>query len=406
MSIDPNDPGARPRTMRDLVLGLGVKPEDVDRAAADGTIGLLAIASFIFPGEPVFTQEEVMELSGMGDDARRYWRALGFPDPKPGEKAFTQADLDVLLVVRQLIDLGLVDNDVALQMGRVIGVSMARIAAAQVDAVEERVDETRLDDPVGIADDGTEPAVLRAGMLQTTMPQVLEYSWRRHLQSAALRRMVRDASSEDHHVSAVGFADLVGFTALAQQVDDHELASVVDRFERTAYDTVSAHGGRVVKMIGDEVMFSVDDPATAVAIGLALAEAYHRDDALSDVRVGVACGPVLEREGDLFGPTVNLASRIVGIAYEGSVVVSAEVHDALAEEPRLRWKQLRTRYLKHIGRVQLWTVRAIEDDFDTEGSTERARLRRGVIRDRIAELVEKLPGTGADDEGGNEAGDE
>jgi adenylate cyclase len=388
----PAAPSERPKTMRDLVLALGLPEKEVDRAVADGTLGLLAVSSFIFPGEPIYTQAEAAELTGLGDRAKRFWRALGFPDPKPGEKAFTQADIDVLVVVKQLVDIGIVEEDVALQMGRVIGVSMARIAAAQIDAIEARVDEVGPAMWGSGAADGTEPAVLRAGMLQTTMPQILEYSWRRHMQAAAYRRMIRDTAMVEGESAglAVGFADLVGFTALSQQLDDHELAKVVDRFEQTAYDVVSEHGGRVVKMIGDEVMFAIEDPATAVAIGLALADAYHADDVMSDVRVGIAAGPVLEREGDLFGPTVNLASRIVAIAYEGSVVVSSAVHDALEDDPKLRWKQLRTRYLKHIGRVQLWTVRLAHDDFDGEGAEERAWRRRGALRDRVAEMVDRL----------------
>src|SRR5205085_7361164 len=142
----------------------------------------------------------------------------------------------------------------------------------------------------------------------------------------------------------------VGFPARSQQREDHALAKIVARFEATAYDTVGSLGGRVVKMIGDEVMFSVDDVRTGLEIGLSLAEAYHDDESLSDVRVGLACGPVLEREGDLYGPTVNLASRIVSIAYAASVVTSADIRDQLVDAPGLRWKSLRTRYLKNIGR--------------------------------------------------------
>ncbi len=127
----------------------------------------------------------------------------------------------------------------------------------------------------------------------------------------------------------MGFADLVGFTALAQQVTDAELAEVVDQFEHLAYDVVVAGGGRVVKMIGDEVMFLLDDPVAAAEIALGLADASRDASELSDVRVGLAMGPVLEREGDAFGPTVNLASRATGIAYPGTVVVSPEVRAAL-----------------------------------------------------------------------------
>ena len=119
-----------PRTMRDLALSLGLPARDVDRATADGTLGLLSISSFIFPGAPIYTTDEAMELTSLGERAKSFWRALGFPDPPPGEKAFTQADIDVLNIVRQLLETGVVEEDVALQMARVIGVSMARIAAA------------------------------------------------------------------------------------------------------------------------------------------------------------------------------------------------------------------------------------------------------------------------------------
>ncbi len=140
-------------------------------------------------------------------------------------------------------------------MTRVIGSSMARIASAQIDAIESRIDEPTFAD-------GTEPGVLRARFLVPAMPRILEYTWKRHLQVAARRRMVREATAaEGNHAQAVGFADLVGFTALSQQLDDHELAMIVDRFEATAYDIVGALGGRVIKMIGDEVMFAVDDVA-------------------------------------------------------------------------------------------------------------------------------------------------
>ena len=123
------------------------------------------------------------------------------------------------------------------------------------------------------------------------MPRIIEYAWRRHMQVAARRRMVREAGSSGETQVTVGFADLVGFTALSQQVDAHELAAIVDRFESTAYDVVGLLGGRVVKMIGDEVMFTVDSTDIGMEIALSLAEAYHDDESLSDVRVGLACGP-------------------------------------------------------------------------------------------------------------------
>jgi adenylate cyclase len=149
----------------------------------------------------------------------------------------------------------------------------------------------------------------------------------------------------------------VGFTALSQQVSEIELADVVGRFEALAFEQVTSHGGRVAKMIGDEVMFVVDDVGAALDTALALADAYADDEVLSDVRVGLAWGDVLAREGDYYGPVVNLASRIVNIAFPGSVVVSQAVHDVLADDPRFAFHALRPRNLKDIGRVRLWRSR-------------------------------------------------
>ncbi len=186
----------------------------------------------------------------------------------------------------------------------------------------------------------------------------------------------------------VGFADLVGFTALSQQVSAHELASVVDRFEAIAYETVSLLGGRVVKMIGDEVMFSVPDERSAAEVALTLSESYRDDDELSDVRVGLAAGPVVVREADLFGPVVNRASRIVNIAFPGTVVCSAELRDALADDPAFVWKPIGQRNLKDIGKVPLFVLRREAEPDRDRTSREQAQARRSERREaRVSEIA-------------------
>ncbi|HYF45919.1 MAG TPA: adenylate/guanylate cyclase domain-containing protein, partial [Acidimicrobiales bacterium] len=141
---------------------------------------------------------------------------------------------------------------------------------------------------------------------------------------------------------------------------------------------------RVVKMIGDEVMFTVDNCKGAAEIALTLAETYREDEALSDVRVGLAFGPVIEQDGDVFGPVVNLAHRIVSIAYPGSVVVSDEVHDALEDDEELDFRSLRSHTLQDIGRVKLWRMRRPRDA-DPSSLLEKARLRREIGREWIEE---------------------
>jgi adenylate cyclase len=377
---------ARPRTLRDYAEAMGIAADELAGAEADGTLGLLIVEQSVAANQGIYTYEELAERSGLGADARRFWRALGFPEPEPGERAYSEADLEAMELLGTMLRLELLDDDVALQMARVMGSAMQRVAQSQIDAIEARIDADELGE-------GEALAVERARMLLPTVPRMLEYTWRRHLESAARRRMVREHLATDErglvgqHTRAVGFADLVNFVALSQEVDDATLAAVVDRFETIAYDSVGSHGGRVVKMIGDEVMFEVADPGAAVEIGLDLADAFHRDDMVSDVRVGIAVGPALAREGDLFGPTVNLAARLEAIAYAGAVVVSDDVRTALADDERFRWKSLRPRTLKHIGRVHAHTVRRADDT--DESMAERARRRRGLLKARVSDLVEK-----------------
>ena len=257
--------------------------------------------------------------------------------------------------------------------------------SALVDAVSsqtERTAPTATDEEVA---EVLEPDTSGADGVLPMFPAVLEQVWRRHLQVAARRRLLR-GDVEGGPGLVVGFADLVGFTALAQQVSDAELEEVVDQFERLAYDVVVAGGGRVVKMIGDEVMFLVDDPVSAAEIALGLAEASRDAAGLSDVRVGLAVGPVIEREGDAFGATVNLASRSTAIAYPGTVVVSPELREILEAHPEFAFRGMRPRFLKHIGRVALSVLRRSDDAPSTirEAIDERRSQMRVIVRERLA----------------------
>ena len=112
----------------------------------------------------------------------------------------------------------------------------------------------------------------------------------------------------------VGFVDLVGYTALSQELDGAELNALVARFEGVTYDTVAQLGGRLVKTIGDEVMFVAEEPEVALQIALELTDRTRQDEVLPRARAGMACGPALAREGDYYGAVVNLAHRLVEIA--------------------------------------------------------------------------------------------
>lgn len=291
-------------------------------------------------GDPAFTGPQAAAAAGMTiEDAHRLWRAMGFPPVADDERVFTAADVDTMRALRRLVDSRAAEPEVLIQLTRVTGQSLARIADAQVSA--------------GVAGGG-DPATV--GELVSALEPLLGYVWRRHLVAAALRGGGATAEPGGAEL-VVGFADLVGFTAFSQRRDPAELAAAVDRFESLAYEHIPERGGRVVKMIGDEVMFAVDDPVAAAAIALALVEAYGRDPALPGVRVGLARGPVLAWQGDLYGPTVNLASRLVNLARAGTVLACEALGAALRAHPAFGLRRVHPEKLKGIGKVRMWMVR-------------------------------------------------
>jgi adenylate cyclase len=369
-------------------------PEDLAEADSTAELALVSLARGFAGSGRTYDIDEVADVSGM--DVRRLralWRSLGFPEPRQGEKVFSDTDLRMLAGVIPFLADGVLDEDTALQVTRVIGSSMSRVANAQVDAVVSRFGANAGDSPAPSPLDRSpelaaadQRLAAETAAILTTMPDVLEFAWRRHLVAAAERRLMRGGEGET--TLCVGFADLVGFTARTQRLSQHELAVVVERFEQLAFEVVSRLGGRVVKMIGDEVLFVADDVVTGARIALAVADAYREDEDLSDVRVGLAAGAVLERDGDVYGPVVNLANRIVAVAFPGSVVVSPEVADALGGEPTMVLRSIRSQPLKDIGIVPLWTLRSAAGP----GQPVRTRGARRHLRERERELEVRRAG--------------
>jgi adenylate cyclase len=377
--------------VRARLLEAGATDEEIDRAIADDVLDLLAVDRMLVPATRRYTQEEVSSETGLPLDLlRRFWRALGFLDVDEHEPAFTDMDIQAANLFQGMLRVGVADVDTALQLSRVIGSSMARIAEAEMSqgvtvlgGAEEEGDTVLAAEAFVGMSDATLP----------TMAWLLEFVWRRHVQAATRRSMLvrtRGNVSEDGIVLAVGFADMVGFTLLSQHLVQIELAAVVRRFEEISHDIVTGLGGRVVKMIGDEAMFVVDSVVGAARIGLGLAEAYADDELLSDVRVGLAVGPVLIHDGDYFGPTVNLAHRIVNIANPGTVIMADEFHTQLMAEAGDEFigQALRPRTLKDLGRVQLWWCGRVGQEADGAGAA--ADHRRNLRWERLGEVLRDL----------------
>ena len=292
-------------------------------------------------GEPTLTAAEVSGRAGVERElTRRLWRAMGFADIPDDEVAFTPEDLEALRRTTAMMARDDLEAADVLHLARVLGLATARMADSVVTFSAERLAH------------GTTP--IDTGILEQ-LDHLVVYLLNRHL-VAAIRRYSGEGATtaEGATVLAVGFADLVGYTRISQRLDDTELSALVEGFEAMASDTIVVNGGRVVKMIGDEVMFAAD-PAASFEIALLLAETFD-DPELPGVRVGMASGGVVTRAGDLFGPTVNLAARATGMARPGSVLVAEDLFAAVEADERYRLRRLRPRRLKGIGWANLGVV--------------------------------------------------
>ena len=129
-------------------------------------------------------------------------------------------------------------------------------------------------------------------------------------------------------------------------------------YESTAASIVTENSGQVIKTIGDEILFVADDPAAAGRIGLSLAEAPQHDRDFPKVRVGLAHGRVMRRLGDVFGPVVNIASRLTSVARPGRVLIDREMYAALRpREEEFRIRRGRTTTVRGYSRLDTWSLR-------------------------------------------------
>jgi adenylate cyclase len=318
-----------------------------------------ALGELVLGGPPVYTRADLIRLSGVPDDlARALWRALGFPDTG-GAAAFTEADLEALLTVQDLIARGLLDAETSVVLARSLGQSTARLADWQAEAVGRLLVEQEHLDGRDLTNDPevVTRIVARTGDLVAPMERLLDYAWRRQLAAVLDRRMARtEVIGEPSPEGTVGFADLVGFTRLSRQLEDADLAALVERFEGVSADVVAATGATLVKTVGDEILFYADDAVTAAQTALGLHDAHMRDPDVPEMRIGLASGPVLRRMGDVFGSTVNLASRLTALARPDTTLVDAATAARLADITGLGLRQLPPRRVRGLGVIRVFEL--------------------------------------------------
>jgi adenylate cyclase len=350
------------RSLRRFLRRRGASDLEIENAARGRYLSLLVLDREITPGERKYTMRDLAERGGTDvETARAVWRAIGFPDMPDDLPAFTDEDVSTLRSFLDSFANSWVREwslDVALPQARVVSASMARIADAVTDDVAASFGVAR---QAGASDEElAEMVAERIDFGRVT--ELVSHVFRLQLRAAMWRRLAgADPDAPGTVAGAVGFVDLVGFTALSQALDDAEVAELVGRFGALAHDTVVSEGGRIVKTIGDEVMYVTDVPATAASIAVLLTERSRSDTVLPDSRAGIASGALVSRDGDYFGPVVNLASRLTELARPGTVLASAELGDAVRDDPRFSVRRISARRVRDIGRVDVARVDRAKD---------------------------------------------
>lgn len=314
------------------LAGEGVSLEELREAVEAARLTLLPAERALAGDGRRYTAREVAELSGLDVEVlQRASAALGIPNPDPDERTLTEADLEAARRTKAFRDAGLPEEGM-LQVARTVGMGTARIAEANRELIVRTLMQP--------GDTEHDLALRFAAAAEHMMPLVepmLAYALRAHMLEQVRRDVIAAADLASGELRgtadlAVGFADLVEFTRLGEEIAPEELGSVAGRFEEMA-TAVAESPVRLVKMIGDAAMLVSTEPEPLLDAALRLIEAAEGEgEAFPFLRAGLSYGATLAQTGDYYGRPVNLASRITGIARPGSVLIDAATREAAGED--------------------------------------------------------------------------
>ena len=324
---------ARPRQSSMTVRGVSRQRPRSRRSVVED------IQETLLGGPPTLTMPELAERAGTTVEmARRFWRGMGYANVADDAPTFTEADVQSLRSWTELLAIGLIDEDTMLSLLRAQSYNADRLALWQFEAAVES--QMRLKD---LEDTAARLAVMNALPRYADFGvEQLDYTWRRRMASLAERieseTAQRALEPEQGDIlplpRALGFVDMVAFTSRARQLGSRGLAELVQGFEFTARDVIAANGARVVKTVGDAVLYIADDLLTAARVSLTMVEAIRANPLLLPVRGSLVWGRVVSRSGDIFGPAVNLASRLIDVAPKDSVYMDETTAALLAKHPQ------------------------------------------------------------------------
>ena len=337
--LEPDDGAYPPRdVLRARVVleldAMGIDAEAVAAALASGdlTLGYVEIGGRRPPRSDLTFAQLSDEIGIPFVSLERIYVAFGLPRPVPDEHV-REEDLLVVKIIPVLFGAGVSEGEV-LRLARVWGDGVRRIAQYQSHYLHFSIEEPFRQR--GLRDNEAFEAALREVAVRAgrSGEDLLGWLYRRHSEAFQTEHLfdhvetaLEDAGvhrREPRKVEACVFADLSGYTKLTEESGDEAAAQVSLKLAELVNEIASQHRGAVVKMLGDGVHFHFKDPHDAVVASLAIVDAVV-PAGLPPAHVGVNAGPMIYDEGDYFGRTVNIASRIASQAGPDQVFVGEDV---------------------------------------------------------------------------------
>jgi adenylate cyclase len=336
----------------------GIPIDDMGKAIASGHLSFAFLDLVLSDPRPlteVTFGELCRQLGWSFGFLERCYESMGLPTPLPDQR-IRQDEGEVIPGAQFILATGMGEDSVA-RVLRVYAENLARIAQAEAQFYHSYVEMPMLQSGMSELDMLTLAAQM-SPQLQAIVEKVIQWLYRRHQEHYILEHVVEhvETALDDAGVvrersvrpPAMVFLDLAGYTRLTEERGDDAAAELAATLARLVQRESSRFGGRPVKWLGDGVMFHFPDPGQAVSCALDLVE-LAPEAGLPPAHCGVNAGPVVFRDGDYFGRTVNIAARIAAKAGPGEVLASEETV-ALASADGVRFEEIGPADLKGLAK--------------------------------------------------------
>ncbi|MBP3222671.1 MAG: adenylate/guanylate cyclase domain-containing protein [Actinomycetaceae bacterium] len=318
-------------------------------------------------GPSIYTVKDVEERTELNrEEIFAFWRSLGFPRIKNPDTdlIFTDQDVEAMRQHAKMMNvtkMRLSDDAVHILM-RAQSQMMDRLVLWQQEAFVEYAEHAL----------GLDGISARFWMLDHIsdftdfLSSHMSYAWKRHL-AALLRRTeieIGTMKSENNNgvqlQRALGFIDMVSFTRLSREMDTSELIALIETFDRLCRDIITTRGARVVKTIGDAFLYIADSVEIAADVATTIVRKMQEVESMPPVHASLVWGGVVSRFGDVFGSTVNLASRLGDVAQPNTVLTDVSTaHFIMKKKLPYRLTCLGNKNLKGLGETEIFSLEKI-----------------------------------------------